>query len=61
MVGALEAIETARSIGLRIAIASSSSRELIDAVVDRLGIAAFVDAICTADDEERGKPDPACI
>ncbi|HVC05257.1 MAG TPA: hexitol phosphatase HxpB [Candidatus Acidoferrales bacterium] len=58
MVGALEAIETARSIGLRIAIASSSSRELIDAVVDRLGIAALVDAICTADDEERGKPDP---
>ena len=44
--------------GLRIAIASSSSRELIDAVVERLGIGDVVDAVCTADDEERGKPDP---
>ncbi len=59
MPGALEAIETARTLGLRIAIASSSSRELIDAVVDRLGIAEIVDAVCTADDEAKGKPDPA--
>jgi len=59
MPGALEAIETARGLGLRIAIASSSSRELIDAVVDRLGIADAVDALCTADDEVKGKPDPA--
>jgi HAD superfamily hydrolase (TIGR01509 family) len=58
MAGALEAIDTARTIGFRIAIASSSSRELIDAVVDRLGIGALVDALCTADDEDRGKPDP---
>jgi HAD superfamily hydrolase (TIGR01509 family) len=43
---------------LRIAIASSSSRELIDAVVDRLGIGALIDVVCTADDEDRGKPDP---
>lgn len=59
MLGAVEAIETARSAGLRVAIASSSSLELIGAVVDRLGIAALVDAVCSADDEERGKPDPA--
>lgn len=59
MPGAIEAIETARELGLRIAIASSSSRELIDAVVERLGIAGLVDATCTADDEVRGKPDPA--
>jgi mannitol-1-/sugar-/sorbitol-6-/2-deoxyglucose-6-phosphatase len=59
MVGALEAIDMARSAGLRIAIASSSSRELIDAVVDRLGIGELIDARCTADDEIRGKPDPA--
>ena len=58
MAGALEAIKTARTIGFRVAIASSSSRELIDAVVDRLGIGALVDAVCTADDEDRGKPDP---
>ncbi len=58
MPGAVEAIHTARDAGLRVAIASSSSRELINAVVERLGIADVVDAICTADDEERGKPDP---
>jgi HAD superfamily hydrolase (TIGR01509 family) len=58
MPGAVEAIHTARDAGLRVAIASSSSRDLIDAVVERLGIAELVDAICTADDEERGKPDP---
>ena len=58
MAGALEAINTARTIGFRVAIASSSSRELIDAVVDRLGIGALIDAVCTADDEDRGKPDP---
>jgi mannitol-1-/sugar-/sorbitol-6-/2-deoxyglucose-6-phosphatase len=59
MVGALEAIDTARSSGLRVAIASSSSRELIDAVINRLGIGELIDAVCTADDEVRGKPDPA--
>lgn len=58
MAGALEAINAARSIGFRVAIASSSSRELIDAVVERLGIGALIDAVCTADDEDRGKPDP---
>lgn len=59
MPGAVEAIHTARAAGLRVAIASSSSRELIDAVVERLAIGELVDAVCTADDEERGKPDPA--
>ena len=54
----VEAIHTARDADLRVAIASSSSRELIDAVVERLGIGELVDAVCSADDEERGKPDP---
>jgi mannitol-1-/sugar-/sorbitol-6-/2-deoxyglucose-6-phosphatase len=59
MVGAIQAIDTARTAGLRVAIASSSARELIDAVVERLGIGDVIDAVCTADDEVRGKPDPA--
>jgi sugar-phosphatase len=58
MPGAVEAITTAREAGLSIAIASSSSRELIDAVVERLGIAPLIDGVCTADDEVLGKPDP---
>ena len=59
MPGALEAIAAAREAGLSVAIASSSSRELIDAVVDRLGIGELVDGVCTADDEVLGKPDPS--
>src|ERR1700693_1772296 len=59
MAGALAAVDIARAAGLRVAIASSSSRELIAAVVDRLGIGELIDALCTADDEVRGKPDPA--
>lgn len=56
--GAVEAINAARAAGMRVGIASSSSRELIDAVVERLGIRALVDGVCTADDEVLGKPDP---
>jgi HAD superfamily hydrolase (TIGR01509 family) len=58
MPGAVEAITTAREAGLSIAIASSSSSELIDAVVERLGITQLIDGVCTADDEVLGKPDP---
>jgi len=56
--GALAAVDTARRAGLKIAIASSSSRRLIDAVVDRLALIDKVDALLTADDERRGKPAP---
>jgi len=56
--GAVEAIDAARSSGMRVAIASSSSRRLIDAVVERLNLIDKVDALLTADDEKRGKPAP---
>ena len=58
MDGALAAIDVARGAGLRVAIASSSSRSLIDAVVERLGIASHVELLLSADDEKRGKPAP---
>ena len=57
--GAVEAIATARDAGLRVGIASSSARPLIEAVVEKLGVADQVEAVCTADDESLGKPDPA--
>jgi HAD superfamily hydrolase (TIGR01509 family) len=56
--GALEAISTVRACGLHCAIASSSPPSLIDAVVERLGIQAQVDATCSAEAELRGKPAP---
>jgi mannitol-1-/sugar-/sorbitol-6-/2-deoxyglucose-6-phosphatase len=57
--GALEAVNTARDAGLKVGIASSSSHELIEAVIRRLDLAHLIDAVCTADDEKLGKPDPA--
>lgn len=57
--GAVEAVTLAHDSGLRVGIASSSARALIDAVVERLGVGGMVEATCTADDEANGKPDPA--
>lgn len=45
--------------GLPIAIASSSSERLIQAVMKRLGIEHYIRAICSADLESEGKPHPA--
>ena len=57
--GAVEAVTMAHQSGLRVGIASSSSRSLIDAVIERLGIGDRITAVCTADDEQQGKPHPA--
>jgi sugar-phosphatase len=57
--GVARAFETVRDAGLPAAIASSSSVDLIKAVVERLGLSDSISAICSADDEEAGKPDPA--
>ncbi len=43
----------------KLAIASSSWMVLIDAVLDRLGMRDNFDEVVSAQDEERGKPDPA--
>jgi sugar-phosphatase len=58
MDGALAAVQLVRECRLRCAVASSSPRPLIDVVVARLGIADQVDAVCSAEDEVRGKPAP---
>jgi sugar-phosphatase len=55
MRGVPEAIALLRRMGLEIAIASSSSHRLIDAVCERLGLASIT-VRCSADDELRGKP-----
>jgi len=55
MKGVDRAVALLRGLGLRVAIASSSSHRLIDAVCDRLGL-EWIDIRCSADDELRGKP-----
>jgi sugar-phosphatase len=59
MPGVMDALATVHDAGLPIAIASSSSEELIRAVMRRLGIERYITAICSADDEAEGKPHPA--
>jgi beta-phosphoglucomutase-like phosphatase (HAD superfamily) len=56
--GAVAAVRLAKECGLRCALASSSPLSLIDAVVDRLGLADAVDAVCSAENEDHGKPAP---
>jgi sugar-phosphatase len=55
MDGVDRAVALLRGLGLGIAIASSSSHRLIDAVCDRLGL-EWIEIRCSADDELRGKP-----
>ena len=57
MPGVTAAIARFGRCGLRLAIASSSPRRLIDAVCDRLGLDG-IDVRCSAMDEARGKPAP---
>jgi mannitol-1-/sugar-/sorbitol-6-/2-deoxyglucose-6-phosphatase len=57
MPGVTAALALFERCGLRLAIASSSPRRLIDAVCDRLGLGG-IDVRCSAMDEARGKPAP---
>jgi sugar-phosphatase len=57
--GVYSALELVEHAGLRIAIASSSSEELIRAVVQRLDIGHYIDVFCSAVTEAEGKPHPA--
>jgi HAD superfamily hydrolase (TIGR01509 family) len=58
MVGVREYIADARRLGLRLAVASSSSRAWVLGHVERLGIGAEWDAVRTRDDVARTKPAP---
>ena len=57
--GVDEAIKVCESLGLPMAIASSSPMELIDAVINKLGIASKIKTKHSAHHEEYGKPHPA--
>ncbi len=57
--GALAAVAMARAEGHRVALASSSAMGLIERVLARLELTGAFAAVCSAEAEERGKPDPA--
>ena len=56
--GVLEAIELMRSLGCRLAVASSSSMRIITAALGRFEMLDAFDALCSAEREARGKPAP---
>jgi HAD superfamily hydrolase (TIGR01509 family) len=56
--GVEEALRAARSLGLRIGLASSSTREWVEGQLRRLGLLHFFDCVRTSDDVENAKPDP---
>lgn len=47
-----------RSQGVKLAVASSSSRQNVEGNLERSGIRACFDAVVTGEDVSRGKPDP---
>jgi len=59
MGGVLPLIERLQQIGVTLAIATSASRIRTFGTIERLGLAECFDAVVTASDVEKGKPDPA--
>jgi sugar-phosphatase len=57
--GVHRAIDLIRGAGLRLALATSSSHEIIHVVLSTLGLVDVFEFACSAADEDRGKPDPA--
>jgi beta-phosphoglucomutase-like phosphatase (HAD superfamily) len=57
--GAMHALDFCRARGALVALASSSPRRLIDAVVRRFDLGARFAVVHSGEDEPVGKPDPA--
>lgn len=58
MKGVIQALDTCKNRGLKIGLATSSSSLLIDAVIQKLGIGSYFDAVCSAESLTFGKPHP---
>ena len=57
--GVREYVHEARRLGLKLGIASSSSRQWVLSNLDSLGLAPYFDSVHGGDDVGRTKPDPA--
>lgn len=56
--GAMEFLQILQARGIKMGIATSNSRELVDVVIKSLKIESFFDAIHTSCEVEKGKPSP---
>lgn len=59
MSGLYQALKSFKASGYRLALATSSCQQVIEAVFDRLNLWQWFEVICSADDETFGKPHPA--
>ncbi len=57
--GAVESLDLLAGYGLRVALASGSTPPVIDAVLDRFGLAGRFSVVSSAVDDRLGKPHPA--
>ena len=57
--GVIDALEMCQKADLKIGLATSSYHNIIEAVLDKLGIRQYFDAIHSAEYEKLGKPHPA--
>jgi len=58
MPGVYDTLELAKKESLKIALASSSPFRLINTIVDKLEIRDYFSVICSAQDDQYGKPHP---
>jgi len=58
MPGALESIRYFKSLGMKLALGTSSSERLVKVVLDKLQVAPEFDAVCSAEHLKYGKPHP---
>ena len=56
--GAVDAVRRLAEAGYRLALASSSNRELIDTVLRRLGVTELFEVTVSSEEVARGKPTP---
>ena len=59
LAGVKEALDLCARQGYTLALASSSPRSMIEAVVDKLEIRDYFSVLCSAEHESHGKPHPA--
>ncbi len=57
--GVVDYLNAAQELGLKLAVASSSPNTWVAGHLSRLNLSHFFKVICTADDVEKTKPDPA--
>ncbi|MFD1737507.1 HAD family hydrolase [Bacillus salitolerans] len=56
--GVIDYLETAKRLGLKIGLASSSSKAWVEGLLNRFQIREYFEVIKTSDDVKRVKPDP---